>query len=67
MRKFTVVVEKGEQEYIGHVIELPGCHTQGLTVDELMANIKEAIELYLEAVGGDVAPVEIVDVRTVEV
>ena len=30
------------------VPELPGCHTQGDTLEELMGNVKEAIELYLE-------------------
>jgi len=70
-RKFTVIIEKGEKEYIGRVVELPGCHTQGATIDELMENIKEAIKLYLyltETIdGGEIEPVEIVDVRTVEV
>lgn len=28
--------------------ELPGCHTQAETLDELNRRIKEAIELYLE-------------------
>jgi len=66
-RKFTVIIEKGEKEYIGHVVELPGCHTQGATIDELMENIKEAIELYLEVKGKEIEPVEVVDVRTVKV
>ncbi|MFQ5800871.1 MAG: type II toxin-antitoxin system HicB family antitoxin [Candidatus Hydrothermarchaeales archaeon] len=30
------------------VDEVPGCHTQAKTLDELMKRIKEAIELYLE-------------------
>ena len=66
-RKFTVIIEKGEKEYIGHVVELSGCHTQGATIDELMENIKEAIELYLEVKGEEIEPVEVVDVRTVKV
>ena len=49
-REFYVLVEKGEDGYlIANVPELPGCHTQGETKEELLANIKEAIELYLEA------------------
>lgn len=67
MRKFTLVIEKGAQEYIGHVIELPGCHTQGVTIDELMANAREAIELYLEVAGDTAVPLEVVDIRTIEV
>ena len=48
-KEFTVVIEKGEDNYfIGEVVELPGCHTQAKTLDELMNRIKEAIALYLE-------------------
>jgi predicted RNase H-like HicB family nuclease len=46
---FTVVVEKDEDGYlIASVPELPGCHTQARTLDDLMVRVKEAIELYLE-------------------
>ena len=49
VRKFTVVVEQGEDGYlISDVVELPGCHTQAKSYDELMKRTKEAIELYLE-------------------
>ena len=48
-KEFTVVIEKGEDNYfIGEVIELPGCHTQAKTLDDLMHRMKEAIGLYLE-------------------
>ena len=39
--------------YIGIVPSLPGCHSQGESIDELMKNIKEAIELYLETLDKD--------------
>ncbi|MBI4392282.1 MAG: type II toxin-antitoxin system HicB family antitoxin [Euryarchaeota archaeon] len=48
-RRFTVVIEKDPGGgYVASVAELPGCHTQGDTLKELRANVKEAIELYLE-------------------
>ena len=48
-KTYLVVIEKGMDGYfIGEVPELPGCHTQGRTKKELMRNLKEAIELYLE-------------------
>jgi predicted RNase H-like HicB family nuclease len=48
-RKYVVVVEKDEDDvYIGSVPSLPGCHSYGETLDELMKNMKEAIELCLE-------------------
>jgi predicted RNase H-like HicB family nuclease len=50
--KFAVVVEKDEDGYyMASVPELPGCHTQAKTLDELTGRIREAIELYLEAEG----------------
>ena len=48
-RKIPLLVEKGEDGFF--VIECPlfsGCFTQGKTIDEAMANIREAIELVLE-------------------
>lgn len=49
MREFTVVIEQdGDGIYVASVPELPGCHTQAETLDELSRRIKEAIELYLE-------------------
>jgi len=45
----TVTLEQGEDGYI--VVEcpsLPGCVSQGRTEEEALANIKEAIELWLE-------------------
>lgn len=48
--KFNVVVEQGEDGYlISEVVELPGCHTQAKTYDELIKRTKEAISLYLKA------------------
>jgi predicted RNase H-like HicB family nuclease len=49
MEEFTVVIEQDEDGvYVASVPELPGCHTQAQTLDELNQRIKEAIELYLE-------------------
>ena len=46
---FNIIVEQGVDGYlISSVIELPGCHTQAKTYDELLIRTKEAIELYLD-------------------
>jgi antitoxin HicB len=46
--RYTVVIEPAEEGgYIVHVPALPGCHTQGETLEEAEANAKEAIECYL--------------------
>ncbi len=51
---FTVLVEKDEDGgFIATVPELKGCHTQGDTMAELMANIEEAIHLCLEVLVKD--------------
>ena len=48
IEKFNVLVEEGEDGYlVSEVVELPGCHTQAKTYDELMKRTKEAISLYL--------------------
>jgi len=48
-KTFNIIVEQGLDGYlISSVIELPGCHTQANSYDELYARTKEAIELYLE-------------------
>ena len=47
-RTFNVIVEEGEDGYlISEVVELPGCHTQAKSYDELLKRTKEAISLYL--------------------
>lgn len=49
MRNLTVVVEKGEAGYfIASCPALKGCHSQGRTEEEALANIREAIEGWLE-------------------
>jgi predicted RNase H-like HicB family nuclease len=54
--KFKVIVSKGvDFGYIVEVPSLPGCYTQGDTIEEALANAKEAISLYIE----DMSPDEI--------
>ncbi len=47
-RKVSIVIEKDENGYYAYCPELPGCQSQGDTFEEINANIKEAVELYLE-------------------
>lgn len=46
--KVSVVIEKDEHGYYAYCPELEGCQTQGDSLEEVMDNIREAIELYLE-------------------
>ena len=45
--KVSIVIEKDDFGYYAYAPELEGCQTQGETLEEVMANMKEAIELYL--------------------
>lgn len=47
-RKVSVIIEKDEHGCYAWCPELRGCQSQGSTVEEALANIREAIELYLE-------------------
>lgn len=48
-KHIRILVEKDEDGVlIGSVPSIPGCHTQGETVEELIVNLKEAIEVNVE-------------------
>jgi len=48
--QFKVIIEQDEDGwYIADVPELPGCHTQAKTLEQLRERIKEVIKLVLEA------------------
>jgi predicted RNase H-like HicB family nuclease len=49
MPELTAVFQKVAEGYIGFVPELPGANTQGATLEEVRANLAEAVELVLEA------------------
>ena len=48
--RFTAVIAKEETWYIAHCVEL-GVVSQGRTIEEAQANLKEAVELYIESFG----------------
>jgi predicted RNase H-like HicB family nuclease len=53
--KLKVVLEPSDEGgYTIYVPCLPGCISEGGTKEEALANIKEAIELYLEPVDDDI-------------
>lgn len=45
--KVSAVIEQDEYGYYAYSPELPGCHTQGSSVENVMINIQEAVELYM--------------------
>jgi len=47
-RAFHVIVERDEDGwYVGTISELPGCHTQAKSLDQLRDRIHEAIRAYV--------------------
>ena len=68
MAKFNVIVEKDEDGwYVSEVVELPGCHTQAKTIEELLERTKEAIQAYLESEEIFESNEEFIGVRQIEV
>ncbi len=66
-REFYVVIERDEDGYyVGEVPQLTACYSQGRTIDELLKNIKEVIELCLEEALDEFVP-EFVGVQKVAV
>lgn len=48
--KYTVLIEESDEGFAVSVPGLPGCHSQGDTEAEALANIADAIREYLEVV-----------------
>ncbi|HLC73655.1 MAG TPA: type II toxin-antitoxin system HicB family antitoxin [Candidatus Nanoarchaeia archaeon] len=48
-KKYTIIIEKDEDGwYVSEVVGLPGCHTQGKNIDQLLERTKEAIKAYVQ-------------------
>ena len=67
MKNFTVLIEKDEDGvYIGRVPALVGCHSYGHTLDELLANMNEAVALCYDMQKDD-SRNQFIGVQTIEV
>lgn len=51
--KINIVIEKDEYGFYAYSPELKGCQSQGNTFEEIMVNIKEAVDLYIETLTND--------------
>ena len=68
--RFSVIIEKVEDGYIAHCPELQGCYTQGESYEEVINNIKDAINLHVKdriALGEEVPQFESVSLTTLDV
>lgn len=67
-RQFDVVIERDEEGlYVASVPQLPGCHTDAASLDELMVEIREAIALCLEVAGQEPSDLEFIGIQRVTV
>ncbi len=49
-RRFNLIIEQDAAGWlVSEVVELPGCHTQAKTLDQLIERTKEAIRAYLKS------------------
>ncbi len=69
MEKYNIIIEKGSDGiYVGHVPLMPGCHSDGETIDELIKNLKEAILLWKDVYSTEtINPLDLVGIQTIEV
>ena len=67
-RQFDVVIERDEEGlYVASVPQLPGCHTQAPSLDQVMERIREAIALCLDVEGAPEQSLEFVGIQRVTV
>jgi predicted RNase H-like HicB family nuclease len=53
MKRYAIVVEKGESNYAAYVPDLPGCVATGATVEETERRLRGAIELHVRGLRED--------------
>jgi predicted RNase H-like HicB family nuclease len=67
-RQFGVVIEcDSEGFYVASVPQLPGCHRQARSLDEVTERIREAIELCLEVQGAPQEDLEFIGIQRVTI
>jgi len=66
--RFSIILEQDEDGYVvASCLALPGCHSQGKTREEAIANIKEAIRGYVVSMRKHGELIPLTDVEEVEV
>ena len=67
-RHFDVVIERdSEGYYVASVPQMPACHTQARSLDEVMLRVREAIELCLEVEGAPTQDLEFIGIQRVTI
>lgn len=67
-KTFTILIEQDEDAiYVAKVVEMPGCYTQGKTIEQVMERIKEAIQVCLDSEQEELPPLKFVGIQQVEI
>jgi predicted RNase H-like HicB family nuclease len=67
-RQFDVIIERDEEgHYVASVPQIPGCHTQARSLDEVTDRIREAIELCLEVEGMPEENLEFIGIQRITI
>ena len=67
-RQFDVVIERdSEGYYVASVPQIPACHTQAQSLDEVILRVREAIELCVEVEGAPAEDLEFIGIQRVTI
>ena len=67
-RQFDVVIERdAEGYYVASVPQIPSCHTQARSLDDVTQRIREAIELCLEVEGVPEQSLEFIGIQRITI
>ena len=67
MQTFLVLIKQDEDGiYVAKVPDIPGCYTQGKTIEQVMERIREAIQVRLESETEELTPLKFVGIQQVE-
>jgi predicted RNase H-like HicB family nuclease len=55
--RYAVVIKKADGNYLAYVPDLPGCVATGETVEEVEAEIREAIRFHIDGLRADGSPI----------
>lgn len=57
MHKYTIIIEKVEDNYSAYCPDLPGCIATGATVEETTQRMKETMEFHIEGLEREKMPI----------
>jgi len=67
--RYAIVIEKAETNYSAYVPDLPGCIATGASIQEVEAEIREAIEFHIDGLreDGSIIPLPSSQVEYIEI